>query len=100
MEHRENSFLEKEPVGKLMMKYAVPCINTDYMSTDDAAALIARAAIGRCFEASPVLTSQFSNNRDVVIGYYLTEVWAEFASFSDELPNKNWKLPNKYDKVE
>ena len=26
MEHRENSFLEKEPVGKLMMKYAVPCI--------------------------------------------------------------------------
>lgn len=47
MEHRENSFLEKEPVGKLMMKYAVPCINTDYMSTDDAAALIARAAIGR-----------------------------------------------------
>jgi len=26
VEHRENSFLEKEPVGKLMMKYAVPCI--------------------------------------------------------------------------
>ena len=47
VEHGENSFLEKEPVGKLMMKYAVPCINTDYMSTDDAAALIARAAIGR-----------------------------------------------------
>ena len=26
MEHRENSFLEREPVGKLMTKYAVPCI--------------------------------------------------------------------------
>ena len=26
MDQRENSFLEKEPVGKLMRKYAVPCI--------------------------------------------------------------------------
>ena len=26
MEHKENAFLEKEPVGKLMMKFAVPCI--------------------------------------------------------------------------
>jgi Na+-driven multidrug efflux pump len=26
MEHRENTFLEQEPVGKLMMKYAIPCI--------------------------------------------------------------------------
>lgn len=26
VEHKENNFLEKEPVGKLMMKYAVPCI--------------------------------------------------------------------------
>ena len=26
MENRENLFLEKEPVGRLMMKYAVPCI--------------------------------------------------------------------------
>lgn len=26
MEHKENDFLEKEPVGKLMTKYAVPCI--------------------------------------------------------------------------
>ncbi|OHD21633.1 MAG: pyridoxamine 5'-phosphate oxidase [Spirochaetes bacterium GWB1_59_5] len=38
--------------------------------------------IGRCFEESPVLTSQFGDNRDVVIGYYLTGVWAEFSSFS------------------
>ena len=53
--------------------------------------------IDRCFEASPVLTSQFGNHRDVVIGYYLTEVWAEFSSFSNELPNKTWRLPNKYD---
>ncbi len=26
MEHRNNDFLEKEPVGRLMRKYAVPCI--------------------------------------------------------------------------
>ena len=26
MEHKEDGFLEQEPVGKLMMKYAVPCI--------------------------------------------------------------------------
>lgn len=59
--------------------------------TDDA------SVIERCFENSPVLTSQFGENRDVVIGYYLTEVWAEFSSFSDELPNKYYTLPNKYD---
>lgn len=53
--------------------------------------------IDRCFTASPVLESQFGNNRDVVIGYYLTEVWAEFSSFSPELANKTYTLPNKYD---
>ena len=26
MENKENAFLEKEPVGRLMAKYAVPCI--------------------------------------------------------------------------
>ena len=26
MDHKENKFLEREPVGKLMLKYAVPCI--------------------------------------------------------------------------
>ena len=59
-----------------------------------------QSVIDRCFESSPVLTSQFGNRRNVVIGYYLTEVWAEFASFSAELPNKSWKLPNKYDTAE
>jgi len=53
--------------------------------------------INRCFEASPVLTSQFGDNRDIVIGYYLTDVWAEFSSFSKELPNKKYTLENKYD---
>ena len=53
--------------------------------------------IDRCFAASPVLESQFGNNRDVVIGYYLTEVWAECSSFSPELANKTYTLPNKYD---
>ena len=53
--------------------------------------------INRCFAESPVLTSQFGENRDVVIGYYLTEVWAEFCSFSPELPNKTYQLKNQYD---
>ncbi len=56
-----------------------------------------REIIDRCFAASPVLESQFGNNRDAVIGYYLTEVWAEFSSFSPELAHKTYSLPNKYD---
>ena len=59
-----------------------------------------KVIIDRCFENSPVLTSQFGNHRDVVIGYYLTEAWAEFSSFSSELPNKTYRLPNKYDSAE
>ena len=59
-----------------------------------------QAIIDRCFENSPVLTSQFGNHRDVVIGYYLTEAWAEFASFSPELPNKTYRLPNQFDEAE
>lgn len=53
--------------------------------------------IERCFENSPVLTSQFGDRRDVVIGYYLTEVWAEFQTFSPELKNHTWKLKNRFD---
>ena len=56
-----------------------------------------QSVIDRCFENSPVLTSQFGNHRDVVIGYYLTEAWAEFQSFAPELPNKTYQLTNKYD---
>ena len=59
-----------------------------------------QAVIDRCFENSPVLTSQFGSHRDVVIAYYLTEVWAEFASFSSELPNKTYQLPNQFDTAE
>ncbi|MBR1781687.1 MAG: pyridoxamine 5'-phosphate oxidase family protein [Oscillospiraceae bacterium] len=55
------------------------------------------AVIRRCFENSPVLTSQFGHRREVVVGYYLTEVWAEFASFSPELPNRKYTLPNRFD---
>jgi hypothetical protein len=43
------------------------------------------------------LSSQFGDNRDVVIGYYLTEVWAEFSSFSEELPSRSYSLTNPYD---
>lgn len=53
--------------------------------------------IERCFENSEVLTSQFGDSRDVVVGYYLTEVWAEFSSFSEELSSMKYTLPNKYD---
>ena len=53
--------------------------------------------IDRCFAESPVLTSQFGENRDVVIAYYLTEAWAEFNSFSEELPRRQYSLPNKFD---
>ncbi len=58
------------------------------------------SVIGRCFENSPVLTSQFGNRRDAVIGYYLTEAWAEFASFCDELPGRTYRLPNRFDAAE
>lgn len=53
--------------------------------------------LNRCFAASPVLTTQFGNMRGVVVGYYLTEVWAEFNSFSEELPRKTYSLKNCYD---
>ena len=53
--------------------------------------------INRCFDSSEVLTSQFGNHRGVVIAYYLTETWAEFASFSPELPSKTYSLKNKFD---
>ena len=53
--------------------------------------------INRCFEESAVLTSQFDANRDLVIGYYLTEVTAEFVSFSEELTNRTWTLTNHFD---
>lgn len=56
--------------------------------------------IDRCFAASPVLTSQFGNMREVVVGYYLTEVWAEFSSFSEELPSRTYSLTNLYDTQE
>lgn len=55
------------------------------------------AIINRCFEESPVLTSQFGNMREFVIGYCLTEVWAEFVSFSTELPKMTYLLTNKFD---
>jgi uncharacterized pyridoxamine 5'-phosphate oxidase family protein len=53
--------------------------------------------INRCFEESTILTSQFGTNREVVIGYYLTEVWAEFNSFSEELSGRTYSLKNLYD---
>lgn len=53
--------------------------------------------IDRCFEASPVLTSQFGDKREYVIGYYLTEAWAEFESFAEEFPSRKYTLTNKYD---
>lgn len=53
--------------------------------------------INQCFENSPVLSSQYGSRRSCVVGYYLTEAWAEFASFSKELSNQKYQLTNIYD---
>ncbi len=50
--------------------------------------------VEKCFEVSPVLTSQFGNRREVVVAYYLSDVWVEFTSFSDQIPNQKYQLPN------
>lgn len=53
--------------------------------------------IDKCFDHSPVLTSQFGDHKEYVIAYYLTDVWAEFQSFSEELPAKKYQLHNQFD---
>lgn len=58
------------------------------------------AIINRCFEESPVLTSQFGSNREVVGAYYLTEAWAEFCSFTESLPYRSYTLTNRFDTEE
>lgn len=55
------------------------------------------AIVNRCFAESPVLTSQFGNNKEVVVAYYLTEAWAEFNSFTDGLLHRSYTLTNKFD---
>ena len=57
----------------------------------------APAIVNRCFAESPVLTSQFGDNREVVVAYYLTEAWAEFNSFTDGLPHRSYTLTNQFD---
>ncbi len=54
-----------------------------------------KEVIDRCFENSPVLTSQFGENRDVVIGYYLTDTWVEFNSFAEGLKPHKYELQKK-----
>lgn len=56
------------------------------------------AIVNRCFAESPVLTSQFGEQRELVVAYYLTEAWAEFNSFTDDLPHRNYSLSNKFDR--
>lgn len=56
--------------------------------------------IDRCFEESPVLTSQFGDHREFIIAYYLTEAWAEFNSFSEGLTPQTYSLINPYDAQE
>ncbi|MDO4632964.1 MAG: pyridoxamine 5'-phosphate oxidase family protein [Eubacteriales bacterium] len=53
--------------------------------------------IERCFENSPVLTDQFGDQKDVVVGYFLTEAKAEFCSFHEKLENRTYELRNKFD---
>lgn len=56
-----------------------------------------KKVIDRCFENSQVLTSQFGDNREVVVGYYLTDTWVEFHSFTEELAPHKYQLKNKAD---
>ena len=71
-----------------------------YVRPGDKADLTAdRSAIGRCFEAGPVPANSG------IAGMWPSDTvslrsYAEFASFSAELPNKNRKLPNKYGTAE
>lgn len=51
--------------------------------------------IEECFRNSLVLTSQFGNRRDAVIGYYLTNVNVEFESFHERLMSHRYKLSDK-----
>ena len=53
--------------------------------------------VAECFRRSPVLCSQFGNRRQHIVGYYLTEAWAEFSSFDSDLPNRQYSLKNIYD---
>ena len=55
------------------------------------------AIVDRCFAESPVLTSQFGDDREVVVAYYLTKAWVEFNSFTDGLPRHGYTLTNKFD---
>lgn len=56
--------------------------------------------VSRCFAESPILTEQFGEARDMVVAYYLTEVRAEFRSFSRGPPQMRYTLPNPYDTQE
>lgn len=38
--------------------------------------------------------------QEAVVGCYLTEVWAECNSFSEELPSRTYTLANQYDTQE
>ncbi len=51
--------------------------------------------IDRCFANSPVLTSQFGDHREVVVGYYLTDTWVEFNSFAEGLTPHKYQLNKK-----
>jgi uncharacterized pyridoxamine 5'-phosphate oxidase family protein len=53
--------------------------------------------IQRCIEESPVLASQFGDTPEVIVGYYLTEVWAEFQSFDPSLTGQSYTLTNHFD---
>jgi uncharacterized pyridoxamine 5'-phosphate oxidase family protein len=46
--------------------------------------------IQKCFDASPVLTSQFGKYPQYVIAYYLSEVNVEFSTFSTEFSSHKY----------
>lgn len=46
--------------------------------------------VRKCFENSPVLTSQYGDHPEKVVAYYLTNAKAEFATFLPGLKNHNY----------
>lgn len=56
-----------------------------------------KAVIDKCVENSPVLKSQYGDKKEKIVGYYLTDVWAEFCSFDETIGSYKYNLPNKFD---
>ena len=53
--------------------------------------------IEMCFANSPLLTKQFGDDKKMIIAYFLTDVEAELASFTEGIPARKYILENSKD---